>query len=100
MSASAANPESGALGASRSLSLLLLLARVASGSAEFGVGNFDGGGIACDFPVALRAVFGTERFSLSEENDAAGEGESAVGGLAARARERRVDALSRCILSS
>ena len=93
------NAESGALRASRSLSLLLLLARVASGSAELGVGNLDGGGIACDLLLALRALFETERFSLSEENDAAGEGESAVG-LSARARERRVDALLFCILSS
>ena len=100
MSPSAAKPESGAFGASRSLSLLLLLARVVS-SPEFGVGNFEGGGIACDLPVTLRAVLVTERFSLSEENDAAGdgEGESAVG-LSSRTRERRVDVLLFWILSS
>lgn len=88
-SPSAASAESEAFGASRSLSLLLLLARVISGSAELGVGNFDGGGIACDLPLALRTVFGAERFSLSEENDAAGEGDNAVG-LSARARDLRV----------
>lgn len=79
MSASAAKEASGALGASRSLSLLLLLARFASGSAEFGVGIFDGGGIAVVLPLLLRAGWLTALFSLSDENDAAGDGESEAG---------------------
>lgn len=80
ISEAAAKDESGALGASRSLSRLLLLARLASGSAELGVGNFDGGGIAALLPFALRALFVLSAwFSLSDENDAAGEGESESG---------------------
>ena len=79
MSASATKEESGGLGASRSLSLLLLLARCASGSGGFCGGIFDGGGIAVVLPLLLRAGWLTALFSLSDENEAAGDGESAAG---------------------
>ena len=79
MFASAAKAESGVFGASRSLSLLLLLARFASGSARLGGGNFDGGGIAVALPLELRAGWMFALFSLSDENDAAGDGESEAG---------------------
>lgn len=94
MSAPAAKDESGVFRASRSLSLLLLFARVASGSIEFGVGNLDGGGIALDFPFAFRAELETARFSLSDEKDAAGEGERV--GPATRRPRGRVDVSSPC----
>lgn len=68
-----------ALGAPRSLSLLLLFPRGDRGSAEVGVGIF-GGPMAFDFPFAWCEDSGADSlFSLSDENDAAGEGDSEPG---------------------
>ena len=55
--------------------------------------------IACDLPLAFRALFEIERFSLSEEIDAAGEGESAVE-FSVPARGYGLDVLLLCMLSS
>lgn len=63
-----------AFGASRSLSLLLLLARPGVGSSSTEGGSLEGGGMARDFPLLGRGLVAL-RFSLSEEKDAAGETE-------------------------
>ncbi len=55
-----------------------------------GVGSLEGGGIARAFPMAGREA-NISRFSLSDENDAAGEGEPK---FAARPSACRVEVLS------
>lgn len=65
-----------ALGAPRSLSLLRLFARGDKGSTEADLGIF-GGAMAFDLPFAwCEDSIADCRFSLSDENDSAGEGDS------------------------
>lgn len=87
------------MGTLRSLSFLLLLARGVAASIDVGVGSF-GGGIAFDLPLLARAeLVAAARFSLSDENDAAGDGESEAT-LDTRRCLRRVGSPSEYISSS
>ena len=63
-----------------------------------GVGNL-GGGIAFDLPLLLRTeLIASARFSLSEEKDAAGEGDSEAT-FDMRPCSRRVESASYCVRS-
>ena len=70
------------------------------GSADAGVGNL-GGGITLDLLLDCRTALGDDsRFSLSDEKDAAGEGDSDPGFAEARPGLCRVKAVPNILLSS